>query len=123
MPFFISMCRALIVGLASLIFIGCTKKETKNLDPQTMTLEQKLERGRSIYLANCAACHNANPQIDGSIGPAVFGSSLDLIKARLMEAKYPEGYKPKKDSATMVKLPHLEKEIPFIFEFLNASQP
>lgn len=111
-----------ILAISLVLLSSCTKKEPMNLDPQTMSAEQKLSRGKSIYLANCAACHNANPKIDGNIGPAVFGSSRELLWSRIMDGKYPEGYKPKRESATMVKLPHLEKEIPFLYEFLNDPQ-
>jgi mono/diheme cytochrome c family protein len=108
--------------IGALIFfnlVACTKKEPVQLDPSTMSIEQKLERGRSIYLASCASCHHVNPKKDGSIGPSVFGSSVELLKARLVDGNYPAGYKPKRESMSMIKMPHLEKEIPFLFEYLN----
>ncbi len=111
--------------LGALIFfnlISCTKKEPVQIDPSTMSLEQNLQRGRSLSLANCASCHHVNPKMDGSIGPSVFGSSFELLKARLVDGDYPAGYKPKRESMSMIKMPHLEKEIPFLFEYLNNDQ-
>jgi mono/diheme cytochrome c family protein len=77
------------------------------------------QRGRMIYLTACTACHNGNPRVAGALGPDVFGSSLELLTARIMGAKYPAGYKPKRPSHTMAPLPHLRAEIPALHAFLN----
>ena len=68
-------------------------------------------RGRTVYRTNCAACHNVDSRRDGTLGPAVAGSSRELIEARLLRAEYPAGYKPKRETAQMVALPHLERYV------------
>ncbi|MDP6980805.1 MAG: cytochrome c [Myxococcota bacterium] len=75
-------------------------------------------RGKGVYAANCIACHNPDPKIDGSIGPAVAGASLALLEARIMRQEYPEGYTPRRDTALMVPLPYLEPDIPALAAFL-----
>jgi len=111
----------LIKGLAIaalLFFVGCTKKQ----DPTNLTSltpEQLLERGQQAYASNCQSCHGPDPKKDGSIGPAVWGSSLELLTLRVMKAEYPEGYGSKRTTKLMVPLPHLEKDLPALHLYLN----
>jgi mono/diheme cytochrome c family protein len=77
------------------------------------------DRGRSIYMSNCTACHNMTPSQDGALGPAVTGSSEALLYARVVDGTYPEGYEPKRATAVMVALPHLKNEIPALAAYLN----
>jgi len=84
-----------------------------------MTTQQLAERGRVIYVSNCIACHHVDPKKVGSVGPEVWGSSLELIQARVMRAAYPEGYKAKRETHMMVALPHLEKELAALHAYLN----
>lgn len=86
-------------------------------DPAALTQE-----GRSVYMANCIACHNPNPTADGALGPAVKGSSRQLLYARVVKGEYPEGYTPKRQTAVMVALPHLEPKIDALAAYL-ADQP
>ncbi len=76
------------------------------------------ERGKSIYLANCIACHNTDPAKDGSVGPAIKGSSKDLIEARVLRAAYPRGYTPKRRTTAMPPYPYLKSAIPDLAAFL-----
>ena len=76
------------------------------------------KRGRAVYLTNCTASHNSDPSQDGGLGPAVTGSSRELLEARIMRASYPEGYTPKRDSRAMVALPHLEPDLDALTAFL-----
>ncbi len=78
-------------------------------------------RGRGIYLANCTACHNSDPSRDGSVGPAIKGSSLELIEARVLRASYPPGYTPKRQTKLMPAQPYLKSAIPDLAAFLNSS--
>ncbi len=103
-----------------LIIFGCTKKQEQA--PTTLTGDQRVFRGKSIYLSNCIACHNVNPSIDGSVGPAVSGSSLELLEARILRAQYPEAHKPKRESQQMPAFPQLKSEIPAIHAYLNSAE-
>lgn len=109
MPFFFLM----------LLAMACTKKAAPVLSE--MTEAQLVERGASIYQMNCIACHNADPAKDGVLGPAVTGSSLELLEERIMRAQYPKDYKPKRETRAMAALPHLANEIPALKAFLNKG--
>ncbi len=79
-----------------------------------------IEAGRSVYNANCIACHGIDPTRDGALGPAVAGSSLELLTARVLRAEYPPGYEPKRPSRVMVALPHLEPKLPELAAYLQS---
>lgn len=99
--------------LMLLLFTSCNKKNSHPLTP----IESK---GKSIYMANCSACHNPDPRLPGSVGPDVAGSSMVLITTRIMHKSYPAGYKPKRNSALMPPLPFLEHDIPALHAYLNS---
>lgn len=94
------------------IATSCNKRKGPS-DPQ-------VEMGRSLYFAHCIACHNANPALNGSLGPAVKGSGLDLLQARVLRGEYPPGYTPKRPTHIMVRLPLTEENVQAIHAFLNA---
>lgn len=95
------------------VSISCTKKtENQVVSPQA-------ERGKQIYQSTCIACHNTDPKMAGAIGPDVQGSSLELLKARILKAEYPPGYKPKRATKAMVPIPQTEKDIEAIHAYLN----
>ena len=103
------------IFLAAVFFAACTKQPASN--PQ-LTLP---ERGKQVYMANCIACHNPDPTKDGAVGPAVAGSSLELLKARVLEGSYPPGYQPKRQSKAMSALPQLKDQIEALHAFLNTK--
>lgn len=76
-------------------------------------------RGKQLYLAQCTACHNSDPAKDGPVGPAVQGSSAELLEARLLRETYPSGYKPKRDSVIMRPMPHLASSISDLAAYLR----
>lgn len=76
-------------------------------------------KGKVIWDTICQACHGPNPQKDGPLGPAVHGSPLELVKARVLQAKYPPGYKPKRDTTMMPPFPQYKDDIEHITAFLN----
>ena len=78
--------------------------------------------GRRVYQNVCIACHNADPAVDGALGPAIAGSSRALLEARVLRGEYPPGYQPKRPSAAMPAFPYLEDEIPALEAFLNQSR-
>jgi mono/diheme cytochrome c family protein len=103
------------IACALQVWTACNKKDA-NTDPKVLA-------GRGVYLANCIACHNMNPERDGSLGPAIKGSALDLLQARVLRAEYPPGYTPKRATKMMVKLPLMEADVENLHAFLNAATP
>lgn len=77
------------------------------------------ERGRQVYQANCTSCHATDPAQNGPLGPAVKGSSRELLEARILRADYPAGYAPKRPTAVMPPLPNLAASIPDLAAFLQ----
>ncbi len=78
-------------------------------------------RGRTVYLSICTACHNADPTREGSQGPTVAGSSLELLRARVLGRGYPPNYTPKRNSNLMPAFPQLEEHLEDLHAFLNAT--
>ncbi len=77
------------------------------------------EQGRTVYQANCTACHNSDPSKPGTVGPAVAGSSRELLEARILRAEYPPGYTPKRETHAMVALPHLAGDVDALAAWLG----
>jgi mono/diheme cytochrome c family protein len=76
------------------------------------------ERGRIVYTTNCIVCHNPDPNLPGSQGPPIAGSSRELIYDRVMYLKYPPGYTPKQNTHTMRALPQLVNRTDDLTAFL-----
>jgi mono/diheme cytochrome c family protein len=104
---------AFLVACALQLWAACNKKEAAGGDTD-------VAMGRAIFMSHCIACHNADPSRDGALGPAIKGSSLELVQARVMRGEYPPGYTPKRASHIMVKLPITEEDVAKIHKFLNA---
>lgn len=107
-----------VLILAGFSLFGCTKKESPK-DQGPLTTAQLEARGQVVYQTACIACHHVDPHKDGSVGPAIAGSTLELVTNRVLHATYPVGYKPKRETAQMPALPHLEKEVSALHAFLN----
>jgi mono/diheme cytochrome c family protein len=73
---------------------------------------------RIVYLTNCIICHNPDPNLPGSQGPPIAGSSRELVYDRVMLLKYPPGYTPKQNTHTMRALPQLVNRIDDLTAFL-----
>ncbi len=108
----------LLLLLVSLM--GCDKRSDG--EPKSTAGGADPRRGKSIYLGNCAVCHNSDPGKDGSVGPAIAGASLELVTARVLKASYPPNYKPKRNSRAMPAQPYLKSAIPDLVAFLNQPQ-
>ena len=122
------MCRLFFALLLIMLISNCEKKsieqeeaeaDQKNLN-NTVTLTTDIEKGRMVYFANCVSCHNNNPKKPGSIGPEVYGVSIDVLTQKIVSGKYPENYRPKRPSKIMPSLPHLSKEISNLHAFINS---
>jgi mono/diheme cytochrome c family protein len=101
--------------LLCLILFSCKpspQNEEKAFSPLAL-------KGKSVYQANCTVCHNPNPLKNGSLGPDVAGSSLELLEARLIKGTYPDGYKPKRESRVMVPMPQLQADLPALEAYLR----
>jgi mono/diheme cytochrome c family protein len=102
--------RAALAGIAAVLVgsAGCKKAD-----------QGLVARGRRVYMTTCTACHNPDPHKDGNVGPAIAGSPLALVRARVVKAGYPRGYYPKRGTKLMIALPHLEPDVEALYEFLN----
>ena len=104
--------RILVAVSAVTVFAVAACKPADSVDP--------VETGRRVYLANCIACHNADPAKDGNVGPAVAGSPADLVEARVMRAQYPPGYTPKRTTQLMPAQPFLSDAVPSLAAYLGS---
>ena len=95
-------------------FAACSKEsdDSSKANPDA-------QRGRAVYLANCVACHNNDPSKDGPIGPAIKGSSKELIEARVLSTSYPPNYKPKRPTRVMPQFPFLKDDIAYLAAYLR----
>jgi len=105
--------KLIIAAYLMTAFVGCSKDSDQNPGKSP-----DWERGRAVYLANCIACHNNDPAKDGSIGPAIAGSSKELLEARVLSTSYPPNYKPKRPTKVMPQFPFLKEELPYLAAYL-----
>ena len=81
------------------------------------------DKGRIVYMTTCVVCHNANPNLPGTQGPPIAGSSRELVEARVLHLSYPPGYKPKRNTHAMKAQPQLARQIDNITAFLQEAAP
>lgn len=106
-----------LLWIATLATLACSDGEKK-------TELSAFDRGKAVYQNVCVACHNGDPTQDGSLGPAIAGSSQELLHARVIRGEYPPGYTPKRpNSAAMPKFAYLEERIPDLAVYLAAVKP
>jgi mono/diheme cytochrome c family protein len=103
--------RALVVLALPAALAGCSG--------QGSPLSPEAERGRQVYVANCTSCHSTDPAQNGPLGPAVKGSSRELLEARVPRGVYPPGYTPKRPSAIMQPMPHLAGSLDDLAAYLR----
>jgi mono/diheme cytochrome c family protein len=80
------------------------------------------QKGRQIWVGNCVACHASDPARDGPLGPAVAGSSRELVEARVVRGEYPAGYTPKRPSKVMPARPDLAPSVPDLAAYLAQGR-
>lgn len=80
-----------------------------------------IARGEQIYGNVCATCHGSDPAQEGTLGPAIAGSSQELVEAKVIRGEYPPGYTPKRGTKQMPPLPYLEEHVGDITAFLQAA--
>jgi len=122
------MCRLFFSLLLIILVTNCEKKSIQQEEVEagqkklnnTVALKTDIEKGRIVYFANCVSCHNNNPKKPGSIGPVVYGVSIDVLTQKIVSGKYPEYYRPKRTSKIMPSMPHLNKDISNLHAFINS---
>ena len=122
------MRRLFFALLLIMLVSNCEKKSIEQEEAETdqkklnntVALTTDIEKGRMVYFANCVSCHNNNPKKPGSIGPEVYGASIDVLAQKIVFGKYPENYSPKRTSKIMPLMPHLKKEISNLHAFINS---
>ena len=102
--------RSMLVAVVLAALAGCSGPS--GLSPEA-------ERGRQAFLAHCSSCHSADPAQNGPLGPAVKGSTRELLEARVLRGVYPPGYTPKRPSAVMQPMPHLAGSLDDLAAFLR----
>ena len=80
-------------------------------------------RGKHYYQNVCIACHSADPSQNGTLGPALTGSSQALLEDKVIHGKYPPGYTPKRDTQAMPTFAFLAPEIPGLAAYLANEKP
>ena len=124
-----TMNRVFFVILLMTLVSNCEKKNLKqeeaevdnNNQKNSVALTNDIEKGRTVYFANCVSCHNNNPKKPGSIGPVVYGVPIDVLTEKIVSGKYPENYRPKRTSKIMPLMPHLNSKISNLYAFINSS--
>ncbi len=84
-------------------------------------VETAAMRGERVYRNVCITCHNADPSKDGVVGPAVAGSSRELLEARVVRGEFPPGYTPKQPGGAMPAFPYLADQIGYLAAYLEAA--
>lgn len=107
----VRFARLAVAALLAAVLAGCSGGGPE--------LSPEAERGRQVYLAQCTACHASDPARDGPLGPAVKGSSRELLETRLIRGTYPPGYTPKRPSAVMQPMPHLRDRLDDLAAYLR----
>jgi mono/diheme cytochrome c family protein len=107
------LVRWLVISALTLALQGCNDR------PQESKTGPDPNRGRRVYLANCTACHNADPSKEGSAGPPVKGSSRELLEEKILRSTYPAGYKPKRKTSAMPSYPHVKSALPDLAAYLQ----
>ena len=111
------MWRGFAVAIAGFV-LACSQGSDES--SKGTPVSPAVAEGKQVYLANCIACHNQNPKLDGALGPALAGSSQELLEAKVLRNEYPPGYTPKRQSNAMVALPHLAPKIPALAAYLQS---
>jgi mono/diheme cytochrome c family protein len=98
------------LALAFAVLAGCGPSAPKT----------PAQQGKIVYMTNCVVCHNPDPNLPGSQGPAIAGSSRALIEARVLHLSYPPGYTPQRKTHGMRAFPQLAGQIDNLAAFLQS---
>ncbi len=106
-------CRIGYLALIAIALSACSSESDESADPS-------VARGELIYRNICTVCHNADPSLDGTIGPAIGSASRELLEAKLLRGEYPSGFTPKRDTQQMPRFEYLEPNLEEIAAFLAS---
>jgi mono/diheme cytochrome c family protein len=112
------MRTSLLILFLALAVEGCRSDSNQKIKAEQPTVAT---RGKRIYMTNCAACHNTDPSKDGSLGPAIQGSSQELLEAKVLRAAYPPSYTPKRKTSSMPAFPNLKSAIPNLAAYISVQ--
>ncbi|HEY5656457.1 MAG TPA: cytochrome c [Myxococcota bacterium] len=99
------------------LMVACTAT-TWACSEEDTSLTPLAQEGRRVYRNVCIACHNGDPARDGSLGPAIAGSSRELLEARVVRGEYPPGYTPKRPTAAMPRFEYLADQVDALAAYL-----
>ena len=110
------MNRFLTIFFIATIYFGCNSEDSNS------NKSEGYLRGKKIYKSVCISCHSVDPRKQGPLAPPIAGSELEVIKSMVMTGKHPKGVQPKwpERDREMEPLPHLEDEIPHLYEYLKS---
>jgi len=97
-----------------ILFLGCL------LVLYLLANHANANTGKALYSSRCTSCHNTNPTKPGSIGPDLAGSNLELIALKTQKREYPKGYKPKRKTRIMPRIPLTDKQLKDLFIYINS---
>ncbi len=106
------------LGLVAILLLPSCSKQA----PEYLSEEGK--KGWKVYQKECTICHHQNPNLPGLTnpsGPAITGSSEELVSMRVLKGKYPKGYTAKQEGNSMTVLPHLKNDIGVLTKYLQES--
>lgn len=89
-------------------------------DERYEALTGDAKAGWEVFRVHCLLCHT-DPQRDTPTGPALAGANSELLRAKVLEARYPEGYTPRRPGAiTMPPQPQVKDKLELLAAFLGA---
>ena len=108
--------KASLAGLLLAAFGAACGESDASLSPLA-------EQGHTAYRSICITCHNGVPSQDGSLGPAIAGSSRELLAAKVLRGEYPPGYTPKRATNAMPRFEYMADQIDALAAYLAEAKP
>ncbi|MBI2027602.1 MAG: cytochrome c [Deltaproteobacteria bacterium] len=106
--------------MSIVLLFACTAKKNEGTDRGSSS--SAVEKGKALYNTKCTVCHNPDPSKPGAVGPEIAASSIELIRLKTRENKYPQGYTPKRQTLAMTAMPELsEEDVKALHEYLNSQ--
>lgn len=103
------------LALIAIMAMACTGEPEESGNPA-------VARGEKIYRNICVACHNADPNQAGALGPATASASRELLEAKIVRGEYPAGYTPQRNTQQMPRFEFLEPNLDDVAAFLASRR-